>query len=190
MSTGLAAGIPARRELRIETPRLVLRTWRESDAEALVRHAGNRKVSLHLRDRFPYPYTLKDARDFLATEAVLADPPLNLAIEAIENPGEAIGSIGLMPMTDIFRFTCEVGYWIAEEYWGRGYAAEALVRFTDYTFEKFPYERLEAHVSSSNPNSCRVLEKAGYQYEATLRRNVFKLGEFYDSFIYARFRVR
>jgi ribosomal-protein-alanine N-acetyltransferase len=179
-----------RREVRLETARLVLRTWRESDAEALVRHAGNRNVSLHLRDRFPYPYTLKDAREFLATDAVLADPPLNLAIEAIENPGEAIGSIGLMPMTDIFRFTCEVGYWIAEACWGRGYAAEALVRFTDYTFEKFPYERLEAHVSSGNPSSCRVLEKAGYIHEATLRRNVYKHGEFYDSFVYSRLRVR
>lgn len=187
MSQELAESSPKPLEVRLETERLVLRSWRMDDAEALVRHADNRNVSMHLRDRFPYPYTLKDAREFLENQLAVPDPPLNLAVE---HAGEAIGSVGLMPMADIHRFTCEVGYWLGEAFWGRGLVAEALIRFTEYAFERFPFERLEAHVSATNSGSCRVLEKAGYEQEAILRRNIFKHGEFHDSFLYVRFRSR
>jgi RimJ/RimL family protein N-acetyltransferase len=176
--------------LRLETERLVLRSWRMSDVESLVRHANNPKVSMHLRDRFPSPYTVEHAREFLASQLAVPDPPLNLAIEVLDNGEEAIGSVGLMPMADIHRFTCEVGYWIGEAFWGRGLAVEALVRFTEYTFARFPFERLEAQVSDANSASCRVLKKAGYEHEATLRRNIVKHGQFYDSHVYVRFRAR
>ncbi len=190
MSLRLAQGGSRPLGVRLETERVVLRSWRMADAESLVRHADNRSVSMHLRDRFPYPYTLENAREFLSSQLAVPGPPLNLAIESVEHGEEAIGSVGLMPMADIHRFTCEVGYWIGEPFWGRGLAAEALVRFTEYTFERFTFERLEAQVSAANRSSCRVLEKAGYEHEATLRRNIFKAGQFYDSFVYVRFRGR
>jgi RimJ/RimL family protein N-acetyltransferase len=173
--------------MRLETERLVLRPWRRGDEEALVRHADNRKVWLNLRDRFPHPYTLDDARRWLALCAAVVGPPHNFAIE---HAGEPIGGVGLDPQTDVARFTAEVGYWLGEPCWGRGFATEALRRFTDYAFESFPFERLQASVFATNPASGRVLEKAGYRLEATQWHSVFKDGRFLDCHVYVRFRPR
>lgn len=173
--------------MRLETERLVLRPWRPADEEALVRHANNRKVWINLRDHFPHPYTREHAREWIGRSLASPSPQTNLAIEYA---GEFIGSIGLVPLSDVSRFTAEVGYWIGEAFWGRGFAAEALRSFTDYAFECFSFERLEGWVFASNPSSRRVLEKAGYEYEATLRRSAFKDGRFLDCHVYVRFRAR
>lgn len=173
--------------MRIETERLVLRPWREDDEEALARQADNRRIWINLRDRFPHPYTLEHAREWIGRCLAAPDPPLDLAIE---HAGEPIGGIGLQPWPDVARFTAEVGYWLGEAFWGRGFATEALRRFTAYAFESFPFERLEAFVFATNPTSGRVLEKSGYEFEATLRRSAFKDGRFLDCHVYARFRPR
>ena len=109
---------------------------------------------------------------------------------AVEYAGEAIGGAGLLPMADVARFTAEVGYWFGEAWWGRGFATEALRRLTGYAFESFQYERLEAWVFATNPASARVLEKAGYEREAILRRSAFKDGRFLDCHLYVRLRPR
>jgi RimJ/RimL family protein N-acetyltransferase len=173
--------------MRLETERLVLRRWREDDAAALTRQADNRRVWLNLRDRFPHPYTPADAREWIGRCLAAPEPPLNLAIE---HAGEAIGGIGLNPWPDVARFTAEVGYWLGEDFWGRGFATEALRHFTAYAFASFPFERLEAWVFATNPASGRVLEKSGYEYEATMRRGAFKDGRFLDFHVYARLRPR
>jgi RimJ/RimL family protein N-acetyltransferase len=173
--------------MRIETERLVLRPWHVGDEGALVRYADNRRVWLNLRDRFPHPYTLEHAREWIGRCAAAPDPPLDLAVE---HAGEPIGGIGLVPLSDVARFTAEVGYWLGEPFWGRGFATEALRRFTSYAFEHFRFERLEAWIFATNPSSGRVLEKAGYEREATLRRSAFKDGHFLDCHLYARLRPR
>jgi len=173
--------------IRLETERLVLRPWQTGDEEALVRHADNRRIWLTLRDLFPFPYTLDDARAFILLNELKADPPQELAIE---HAGEPVGGIGLHPQADVARFNAEVGYWIGEAFWGRGLATEALKCFTAYAFEQFPFERLEGWIFATNPASGRVLEKAGYALEATLARSAFKDGRFLDSHLYVRFRPR
>ncbi|HEX4965922.1 MAG TPA: GNAT family N-acetyltransferase [Thermoanaerobaculia bacterium] len=173
--------------MRLETERLALRPWRESDVESLVRYANNRNVSLFLRDHFPYPYTPDDAHSWIGRCLAGARPPQNFAIE---HAGEAIGGIGLQPLTDVSRFTAEVGYWLGEPFWGHGFATEALRRITRYAFSTFDVERLEAHVFATNPASANVLRKAGYEHEAILKRSVFKDGQFIDCLLYARLRER
>lgn len=173
--------------MRLETERLVLRPWREGDEEALARHANNRKIWINVRDHFPHPYTLEHAREWIERQTAAPEPRLNLAIE---HQGEAIGSVGVQPMTDVSRFTAEIGYWLGEPFWGRGFAPEALRGLTEYAFERFPLERLEGWVFAWNPSSGRVLEKAGYELEATLRRSAFKDGRFVDCHVYVRFRPR
>ncbi len=173
--------------MRLETERLVLRPWQTGDEKAIIRHANNWNVWINLRDLFPYPYTLEHAQEWIVRCSVTGDLPHNLALV---HQGEPIGSVGLSPMTDVARFTAEIGYWLGEAFWGRGLATEALRRFSDYAFESFSFERLEAWIFASNPASGRVLEKAGYELEATLRRSSFKDGRFLDSHVYARFRPR
>ncbi|MEM7051611.1 MAG: GNAT family N-acetyltransferase [Acidobacteriota bacterium] len=163
----------------------LLRRWRRGDEASLVRYANNRRIWRHLLDRFPNPYGPAEAKAWIDSQQGI-ERPTNLAIEY---RGEAVGSVGLEPFTDVYRRTAEVGYWIAEAHWGRGLATAAVVAFTDYAFANFDFERLQATVFATNPASGRVLEKAGYHLEGRLRRAIFKDGEVLDAVLWARIRT-
>jgi RimJ/RimL family protein N-acetyltransferase len=159
-----------------------VRQWRKTDAASLVRHANNLNVAKYLRDRFPHPYTDKDARLFLRHVASTNDAS-NLAIDVC---GEAVGAVGYVPGRDIERFSAEIGYWLGEEHWGRGVTAEALSLVTDYAFRDLNFLRLFALPFADNPGSVRVLEKTGYEREALLRASSVKYGVVKDQLLYAR----
>ena len=171
-------------ELRLDGHRCCVRAWRPSDLASLVRHADNLNVARHLRDRFPHPYTVKDAQAFL-DHAASGDPG-NLAIEV---DGEAAGAIGYLPGRDIERFSAEIGYWLGESLWGRGIVTEALMLVTAHVFEQ-GYLRLFALPFADNTGSIRVLEKAGYVCEGRLRAGSVKFGEPRDQLLYARVNGR
>ena len=105
---------------------------------------------------------------------------------AIANEVEAIGSIGLMVGKDVHRFTAELGYWLAEPFWGKGVMTEAVKRITEYAFNSFGLKRVYAEPYTSNRASARVLEKAGFKYEGLLRASAFKDGRLVDQLLYAR----
>jgi [ribosomal protein S5]-alanine N-acetyltransferase len=163
--------------------RCLLRRWRARDLGSLVRHANNINVSRYLRDRFPYPYTRKDARAFLAMAAGAGADDTKLAIEV---EGEAVGGIGVIIGTDIERFSAEVGYWLGEPFWGRGICTEALAIFSEDVFERLNLLRLFAVASAANVASARVLEKAGYHKEGVLRCAAVKFGVPNDQILFAR----
>lgn len=166
--------------LEIPLRTCTIRAWRKSDAEALARHADSRAVWLNLRDRFPHPYTRKDARAWIRA-ARRSRPPTFFAIDV---GGEAVGAIGLHPQPDVLSRSMEIGYWLGEPFWGRGIATEAVVAMTRYGFENFDVARLFGYVFDWNPASCRVLEKAGYRLEGRLRKAVTKDGRTMDMLIY------
>jgi RimJ/RimL family protein N-acetyltransferase len=170
-------------ELRLT--RCTLRPWRRGDEASLVRHANNRNVSRNLRDRFPFPYTAADADAWLSS-TLEQKPPANLAIEI---DGAAAGGIGLQLHDDERRRTAEIGYWLAEPFWGQGIATEALRAMTAYAFEQFDLVRLEAGVFSWNPASARVLEKCGYVLEGRARAAVVKDGRTGDRLLYGLIRA-
>jgi RimJ/RimL family protein N-acetyltransferase len=167
--------------MEIRLSRCVLRPWRDGDQAALVRHANNRKVWIHLRDRFPHPYTDADADAWIGLSSVLL-PDTQFAIEV---QGEAAGGIGLDIGQDVHRRSAEVGYWLGEAFWGRGVATEALAAVTELGFAKFDLCRIYACVFEGNPGSVRVLEKAGYAFEGRLRKSVTKAGRTIDQLMYA-----
>jgi RimJ/RimL family protein N-acetyltransferase len=163
-----------------------VRSWEWRDRDAIVRHANNRNVSINLRDRFPYPYTARDARNWLD---MVTDhkPETNFAIDV---GGEAVGGIGFTPQYDVARRSAEIGYWLGEQFWGRGIATEALVVVTDYAFANFDLCRLYAHVFDWNGASARVLEKTGYVFEGRLQKSVTKDGQTIDQLMYAMIREK
>jgi RimJ/RimL family protein N-acetyltransferase len=169
----------------LEAPPLIVRPWRASDVKDLVRNANNRKIWINLRDRFPHPFTIADARAWLAIRAADTGNPHNFAIEF---EGGAIGGIGIEFFSDVHRFTAEIGYWLGESFWGRGFATVALRAVTGYAFATFNLERIQATVYEWNPTSARVLEKAGYQFEGRLRNYVMKEGRLGDVLMYAKLR--
>jgi RimJ/RimL family protein N-acetyltransferase len=152
-----------------------------SDMTSLVKHADNLNVARHLRDRFPHPYTPADARRFLDAIA-MARPVTTFAIDVL---GEAVGGVGFSPGTDVERFSAEIGYWLAEPFWGRGIAPEALGLVSTYAFTTCNVLRLFALPFADNTRSTRVLEKAGYTLEGVLRSSSVKFGEPRDQVLYA-----
>lgn len=159
-----------------------IREWNSGDAGYVVRYANNRNIWRNLRDAFPNPYTLEDARSFIRY-AVFGHPVTHFAIDV---EGKAVGSIGIVLKSDVYRRTAEIGYWLGEPLWGQGIATEAVSGLTEYAFAHFDLVRMYAGVFEWNPGSMRVLEKSGYTFEARLRKNAFKDGQIIDELIYAR----
>jgi RimJ/RimL family protein N-acetyltransferase len=171
----------ASESMEIELKTCVIRPWRPGDAEALVAHANNYKVWRNMRDRFPYPYTMDDAREWIQ-HAREEFPGVNFAIVV---DGEAAGGIGLILNSDIHRYSAEIGYWLGEAFWGRGVVTEAVRALTRWAFDNFNLNRIYAGVLEWNPASMRVLEKAGYQFEGRLRNAAIKQNQVMDEFIYS-----
>jgi RimJ/RimL family protein N-acetyltransferase len=116
--------------------------------------------------------------------AAAADRPETSFAIAVE--GEAVGGIGLLLLEDVYRRSAEVGYWLGRAHWGRGLATEALRGFADWAFAHYDICRLFGYVFETNPASRRVLEKAGFVLEGTLRMSVTKEKRTLDQFLYAR----
>ena len=169
-------------ELKLKT--CSVRSWDWRDRDAIVRHANNRNVWINLRDRFPHPYTAADARRWLDS-VVGMKPETNFAIAVAD---EAVGGIGFTVQYDVARRSAEIGYWLGEEFWGRGIATDALIAVTDYAFSNYDVCRLYAHVFDWNVASARVLEKAGYAFEGRLQKSVTKDGHTIDQLMYAMIR--
>jgi [ribosomal protein S5]-alanine N-acetyltransferase len=166
-------------ELRLE--RCTIRNWRFDDAESLAKHANNRRVWLGLRDAFPRPYTIQDANEFLRR----AIPDHANTFFCIDIEGLAVGGIAITIGHDVHRHVAELGYWLGQDFWGRGIMSESVSGFVSHCFMKFPLNRIYAEPYANNPASARVLEKAGFVLEGRLRNNVVKDGKLLDSLLYA-----
>ena len=170
--------------MNIQIGQHVIRKWKIDDEDALVKHADNPKIASNLRDIFPSPYTNTDAKEFLSI--VAASKPAT--IFAIATTAEAIGGIGLTIGKDVYRFTAELGYWLAETYWGKGIMTSAVTAITKIAFKQFRLNRVYAKPFISNTASVRVLEKAGFQLEGRLRASIIKNGQVLDQLIYSKVR--
>ena len=151
-----------------------LRAWRMEDAPDLAASIGNRNVQRNLRDGIPFPYTQEDARSFIA-ETLAADPEQTFAF-AVTADDRAVGSIGIFRQGNIHFRTAELGYYIAEPFWGRGIATFAVRRACAYVFKHTDILRIFAEPFAYNTASCRVLEKCGFVLEGTMRENAFNGG--------------
>lgn len=158
-----------------------IRSYEYSDKEALIKYANNYNISRLLRDQFPFPYTQNDAEMWLV-HACNQHPETNFVIA---NENELIGAIGINLQEDVNRFSAEIGYWLGEPFWNKGIITRVLKVFTGFAFNNFELNRIYANVFEGNDASEKVLIKAGYKKEATLRKAVFKEGKFIDQYIYA-----
>jgi len=154
----------------------IIRNWQLDDAKALAGMLNNKKIQDNLRDGLPFPYTEKDALDFIH-EMLAADPTKTFAFAIVNGENEAIGSIGVFRCENIHRQTAEMGYYLSENYWGQGIGTKAAKQLTDHIFAETDIIRIFAEPFSTNRGSCRVLEKCGFQFEGTLRKNAVKNGE-------------
>ncbi len=159
-----------------------LRKWRLEDAGALASMLSDKRVQDNLRDGLPYPYSEQDGRDYI-TAMLSADENSTFAF-AIIYEGKVIGSIGAFRQSNIHRRTAELGYYIGADYWGKGIMTEAVKQLCGYIFENTDIIRIFAEPFAYNKGSCRVLEKAGFEFEGVMRSNAVKNGRVIDMRLY------
>lgn len=160
-----------------------IRKWRMEDAANLAAALNNKKIHDSLRDGLPLPYAVKDAEEYI-TSMLEADNYTTFAF-AITVNDEAVGSIGVFRKENIHSQTAEMGYYIAEPYWGRGIGTSAVKQVCDFIFSHTDIIRIFAEPFSHNAASCRILEKAGFAFEGTLRKNAVKNNAIIDMKMYS-----
>lgn len=171
----------------MDTPRLpirrkgyLIRSWQPDDEASLAAELNNIAIWNNIRDAVPYPYTLDDAREYIASTRQKPYPQ----DFAIEIDGKAVGGIGFVPQTDVERFNAEIGYWIGETYWNRGILSDAVGVLADYIFRHTALVRLYAHIYEHNRASMRVLGKAGFRKVGVMQQAAFKNDRFIDIHVY------
>ena len=151
-----------------------------------MRYGDDREVWRNLTSRFPHPYTREVADNWIR---IANENPADACNLAIVVDDEAVGAVGFERQGDLHTRTAEIGYWLGQPFWGRGLATAALRLATTLALERFDFERLQAGIIDWNLASCRVAGKAGYTFEARLRRHVFKDDQIADLLVYVRLRA-
>lgn len=160
-----------------------LRKWKTDDIESVAKHANNKKIADNLRNVFPYPYTLNDAERYV--NFCIDSGEEYQCCRAIVVNGEAVGSIGIFIKDDVYCKSGEIGYWLGEEFWGKGIMSQAIKEICEVAFKNYDIVRIYAEPFARNVGSRRALEKAGFKLEGILEKSVYKNGEIGDSCIYA-----
>jgi [ribosomal protein S5]-alanine N-acetyltransferase len=158
----------------------LLRSWRQSDLTDLVRFANNPNIARNLTNAFPHPYTEDAGKKFI--EMAMTHDPIRILV--IEIDGVASGGIGIHPQSDVYCKNAELGYWLAEPYWGKGIMTEAIREVVHRGFSNFDITRIYARPYGSNIASQKVLEKAGFVLEARIADAFYKNGRYEDELIY------
>jgi len=160
-----------------------IRGWKIEDAEQLKNAINNKNVLDNLRDGIPYPYTIENAQEFI--NRTLCAPKNSIYSWAVLVDNKVIGSVGVSRKDNIHYKTAELGYYIAEEYWGYGIMTKVIKEVCDYIFNETDIIRLFAEPFAYNLASCRVLEKVGFEFEGTLRKNAIKNNKILDMKMYS-----
>ena len=177
-----------------DSPRDAVRRFQLTDDTSLSQISSNDRSAYltHLNEsdefRFhtaslPYPYTEFDVDQWLAKvrhETLSKDNKVSWAIRNAEE--QLIGSIGFMEMTE--GETAEIGYWLAKPYWGQGIMTAAVAQLCSVGFDLYRLQRIHARVFATNPASARVLTKAGFELEGTMRNHFFRDGQPVDVLIF------
>lgn len=157
-----------------------LRPWQLEDIPSLTKYANDKYIWNNVRDSFPHPYTEEDAESYIN---------MNLSLPYVQNlaiviDGEAAGGIGIIPQTDVQRFSAEIGYWLGEPFRRKGLMPEIIKTAVEYFFSNTTFVNLYALVYNYNIASIRSLEKAGFRKVGIMKNTIFKNGQFMNCYYY------
>lgn len=166
--------------------KVTVREWTITDAEDLAAALNNEKIHANLRDGLPLPYTKADAEYYI--NSMLGADKNSVFAFAVEVGGKAVGSVGVFRQSNIHYRTAELGYYLAEGYWGKGIMTQAVKAVCKFVFDNSDILRIYAEPFATNHASCRVLAKAGFSFEGVLVSNAYKNGKVLDMKLYALVR--
>lgn len=166
----------------IETARLLLTELKSDDIPDIVRYASNERISDYTVN-LPHPYAERDAVYWinLAHQGLKAGTHYIFAIR-LKGDRRFVGGIGLTVERRFNR--AEIGYWMAEPFWGKGLTTEATEAIIEFGFEKLGLKKLTSSHLAKNPASGRVLQKSGLTKEGELKAHVLKKSEYHDLIVY------
>src|ERR1022692_1614963 len=164
--------------------KIQIRAWEKADANSLMRAANHADISKTLRDGFPFPYTEKDADEWILLNKD-KEPLTNFAIIG---DNTVAGGIGFVLKGNIYRKNAEIGYWLGVPFWNKGIAIDAVRLLVDHIFSKHGIDRVYAEVFSNNPASMKVLEKNGFHLEAVHKKSIIKNNQVLDDYMWVKFR--
>jgi [ribosomal protein S5]-alanine N-acetyltransferase len=163
--------------------KVIIRPWKKEDKAPLLKLVNNKKIWDNVRDRLPFPYSEKDADEWLKLN-VGVTPVLNFVIEV---DGKFAGSIGMVPKEDVHRCNMEIGYWLGEPYWNKGAATKAIALMVAHIWKEYPdVVRIYADVYEHNKASMKALEKNGFHLEAIHKKAVIKNNVLLDEYVWVK----
>jgi [ribosomal protein S5]-alanine N-acetyltransferase len=168
----------------LSKPGWALRAWREADAAALAEHAGNVNVWRNMSDTFPHPYTL-DIANVWVTRGHVDFGGDNWAIAFND---AAVGGCGVAQQSAQFRCNAEIGYWLAQPFWGQGVGTLVAQALAKRAFANPDITRVFAPIHAHNTASMRVAEKAGLVREGLQPQSAIKDGQVIDRVVWAAYR--
>lgn len=163
--------------------KVFIRKWNIDDAPALVNILNNKKIQDNLTDGIPFPFTIDDAKNEIRNMEKL--DPNSYYRWAIIAEDSVAGRIRITRKENVHRYTAELGYDIAENFWGKGITTSAVKQVCDYIFNNTDIVRIFAQPYEFNIASCKVLEKAGFTFESSMKKNAYKNGAFVATQMYS-----
>ena len=174
--------------MKLETPRLILRPFADSDTAAFVAYRCEKEVAKYQSWDVPYPE--KEAIAFIAAMK-LAKPGIlgewyQLAIE-LKATGEMIGDCAFCVLADDGK-QAEIGFTLAPKHQGKGYGTEAVKRSLDYLFTEYNLHRVRANCDPANTASVKLLQRVGMRCEGHFIKSLWFKGAWTDELWFAILR--
>jgi [ribosomal protein S5]-alanine N-acetyltransferase len=174
--------------IEIVTARLLIRSFKQGDLKDLIEYTNEPEWVRYLVN-IPYPYTIKDAENFLMTFTD-SDNWEKLQIFAIVMVNKVIGDIYLNQREeDRINDRAELGFSLSRQHWGNGLMTEAAQAVINWAFQTYPLNRIFATVDPRNDRSWHLLEKLGMKREGCLRSHLKWNGEVRDQLYYGILRT-
>lgn len=159
--------------------KIELRNLDQVDPGQLAYFANDEHVCQYLRNSFPYPYTIKDAINFIQYSINYQQLDFGIVVDDI-----CIGCIGATFQRDIYQKNCELGYWIGSHYWNKGIMSKVIPFMCQFIFENYTITKIYAEVFVENKASAHLLEKCGFEKEGHLCQHIYKNGSYHDAILY------
>lgn len=167
---------------KLETERLILSELHTNDLPQIIKHASNKNVSKYTIN-IPFPYSEKDAIYWI-----------NLASEGLKNRTQFIFAIRLKEQNQFIggiwltleprHLRAEIGYWLAESYWNKGFMTEVLKAVIDFGFTKLALNKISATHLEINGASGKVMMKCGMTQEGVMKEHILKETVFHNLIVY------
>lgn len=172
-------------DLTLESNRILLMCFKKEDAYRIAELANNEELANILG--LPHPYKIDIAQEWIATQPELIKMGIEYPLTIIDKQvKEIVGTITIR--VDKKNNKGELGYWIGRDFWGKGYASEAVNRMIEFGFIELHLNKIWASAISRNIASIKVLEKSGFQKEGTLRQNKLLLDTYEDVDVFGLLR--